>query len=72
MFGVSPAVIKALYNVNLYLGLGIFSLFISFDTQQMIHDAREGHKDHVSHAMNMFLNLINVFIRLLSIFRNND
>jgi len=66
----SPAILGALFNVNLYGGLILFSIFISYDTQRMIEDYRAGNRDHVSPALNMFLNIINIFIRLLSIFRD--
>jgi hypothetical protein len=54
-FPLSPAVAKALYNVNLWGGLALFSVFISFDTAKMIHDARLGETDHVSHSLSLFL-----------------
>jgi len=65
----SPAILGALYNVNLYGGLILFSFFISYDTQRMIADYKAGDTDHVSPALSMFLNVINIFIRLLEIFR---
>lgn len=66
----SPAILGALYNLNLYGGLILFSIFISYDTQRMIEDYRAGDHDHVSPALNMFFNVINIFIRLLRIFRD--
>jgi len=66
----SPAILGALFNVNLYGGLILFSIFISYDTQRMIEAYRAGNRDHVSPALSMFLNIINIFIRLLRIFRN--
>jgi len=69
MMGVtSPAVLGALYNINLYGGLALFSLFIAYDTQKMIEDFKDGQTDHVAPALGMFLNLLNIFIRLLTIF----
>jgi FtsH-binding integral membrane protein len=58
--------------VNLYLGLGLFSVFVAYDTQRMIDKAAQGEEDHVSDALNMFLNLFNIFIRLLMIFGRRD
>jgi len=70
LFGVTnPAILAALYNINIYVGLGLFSLFITYDTKRMIENAKEGVADVVSDALNMFLNIINIFIRLLEIFR---
>jgi len=69
LFGVTnPALLGALFNINLYLGLGIFSLFIAYDTQQLIENYRAGDTDHISPALNLFLNIINIFVRLLHIF----
>lgn len=55
------------HNILLYGGLAVFSLLIAFDTQSMIERARCGNTDHVSDATSMFLNLLNVFVRLLQI-----
>jgi len=72
LLGVTnPAILGALYNINLYLGLGVFSLFIAYDTQRMIEDYRAGNTDHISPALNLFLNVINIFVRLLQIFGGN-
>jgi FtsH-binding integral membrane protein len=71
LFGVTnPAILGALFSVNLYLGLGIFSLFVAYDTQQIIENFREGDTDHISPALNLFLDIINIFVRLLHIFRD--
>jgi len=64
----SPAILGALYNVNLYLGLVVFSVFIAYDTQRMIESFHEGDQDHVLPALNMFTNIFGVFVRLLRIF----
>jgi len=69
MFGVTnPAILGALYNINLYLGLGVFSLYVAYDTQRMVDSYTQGDDDHVSPALNLFLDIINIFIRLLQIF----
>eukprot|EP01125_Pyxidicula_operculata_P022829 TRINITY_DN9601_c0_g1_i1.p1 TRINITY_DN9601_c0_g1~~TRINITY_DN9601_c0_g1_i1.p1 ORF type:complete len:315 (+),score=80.69 TRINITY_DN9601_c0_g1_i1:87-1031(+) len=65
---LSAAVLSAFYNVYLYLGLGVFSLFVAYDTQLMIEAYKAGDDDHVSPAFNMFLNLLNIFKFLLQIF----
>jgi len=70
MLGVTnPAFLGALYNINVYGGLGIFSLFVAYDTQNMIEQYHAGNNDHITPALNMFINLIQIFIRLLEIFR---
>jgi FtsH-binding integral membrane protein len=73
LFGVTnPAILGALWNINLYVGLGVFSLFVAYDTQRIIEDYREGNNDHVSHALNLFLDILNIFVRLLHIFGRGD
>jgi len=67
-----PALAPIAFNISLYGGLGIFSLFIAWDTQRMIESAQEGKKDVVGDSLSMFLNVINIFIRLLSIFTRRD
>uniref|UniRef100_A0A6B2LIA1 Uncharacterized protein n=1 Tax=Arcella intermedia TaxID=1963864 RepID=A0A6B2LIA1_9EUKA len=72
LLGVTnPAVLAALHSFNLYAGLGIFSLFVAYDTQRMIEDYHDGNRDHVGPALSMFLNIFNIFIRLLAIFRGD-
>jgi len=72
LFGVTnPALLGALYNINLYGGLALFSVLISYDTQRMIEDYKAGNNDHLLPALNMFLNLFNIFIRLLQILRGD-
>jgi len=68
----SPAILGALHSINLYFGLGIFSLFIAYDTQRMIEDFKAGDTDHVSPALSLFMNIINIFIRLLQIFSGRN
>jgi len=73
LFGVTnPAVLNALFSINLYLGLGIFSLFVAYDTQQMIESYRAGDPDHITPALNLFLNVLNIFVRLLHIFGRSE
>ena len=57
-----------LHSVSLYGGLGIFSLYIAYDTQMMIQDYKEGQRDTHTAALNMFINLKAVFTRFLIIF----
>jgi len=57
-----------LHSVNLYGGLGIFSLFIAYDTQMMIQDYEEGNRDKIMAALNMFINIKIVFQKFLFIF----
>jgi len=70
MLGITnPAILSAFYNINIYLGLPVFSLLVAYDTQYMLEAYKAGDDDHVTPAVNLFLNLINIFVRLLEVFR---
>jgi len=57
-----------LHSVHLYGGLGIFSLFIAYDTQCMIREYEAGNKDTIMAATNMFINIKIIFQQFLMIF----
>ncbi|KAK7194144.1 Inhibitor of apoptosis-promoting Bax1 [Novymonas esmeraldas] len=60
------------HSIILYGGLAIFSMFVAVDTQAMIERARCGAGDHVQDAMQMFLNVINIFVRIAQIMGSMD
>lgn len=56
-----------LFNINLYLGLLIFCGYLIYDTQLMIERAEHGNLDSVSHALDLFVDFISIFTRLMII-----
>ncbi|KAG5503461.1 hypothetical protein JKF63_05600 [Porcisia hertigi] len=60
------------HSIILYGGLAIFSLMVAVDTQAMIERARCGAGDHVQDAMQMFLNVVNIFVRIAQIMGSMD
>eukprot|EP00802_Teleaulax_amphioxeia_P006563 Tamp_06567.p1 GENE.Tamp_06567~~Tamp_06567.p1 ORF type:complete len:258 (+),score=58.98 Tamp_06567:298-1071(+) len=60
-----------LFAVELYGGLAIFMSYIIFDTQMIIEDAHTGRKDFVAHAMELLIDFVGVFVRLLIILQRN-
>lgn len=60
------------HSLILYGGLALFSMFMAVDTQAMIERARCGGSDHVQDALQMFLNVINVFVRIMQIMGGRD
>jgi len=60
-------------KVDLYIGLGLFTAFQAFDTQQAVEEFRRGRYDHLQHVIQFFLNFKNLLIRILTILsRNRD
>jgi len=63
--------IPMIASVQVYMGLLVFCGFIMFDTQLIVEKAANGSKDFVGHALELFLDFINVFVRLLIILTKN-
>lgn len=51
----------------MYLGLAVMCGFIVYDTQNILEKARHGDKDYVMHAVELFIDFVAVFKRLLII-----
>eukprot|EP01120_Amphizonella_sp_Union-15-10_P004010 TRINITY_DN1449_c0_g1_i4.p1 TRINITY_DN1449_c0_g1~~TRINITY_DN1449_c0_g1_i4.p1 ORF type:complete len:240 (-),score=32.33 TRINITY_DN1449_c0_g1_i4:88-807(-) len=56
-----------LMNISLYLGLMVFCGFIIFDTQIIIEKADAGNSDFIWDALELFLDFVQVFVRVLII-----
>ncbi|XP_063722278.1 probable Bax inhibitor 1 [Symsagittifera roscoffensis] len=68
LFGV-----RLLGGVELYLGLAVFCGFILFDTQMIIYRFEDcGEKDFIWHSVDLFLDFINVFVRILIILSKKE
>ena len=64
---------KVLRNIWLYGGLALFSAFILFDTQKIIHNAKtQKNFDPINESLDIYLDAINLFIRFLIIFSENE
>jgi len=61
------------FNLLLYVGLLVFCGYVVFDTQLIIEKAAQGQKDIVGDSLELFLDFISIFIRLLIILsKDND
>lgn len=61
-----------LYQLNLYGGLLVFCGFILYDTQLIIEKKRNGDNDFIWHSVDLFLDFINIFRRILVILSNKE
>ncbi|CAB3224612.1 unnamed protein product [Arctia plantaginis] len=61
-----------LYQTHLYLGLMLMCGFVLFDTQLIIEKRRMGNKDFVQHALELFIDFIGMFRRLLIILTQKE
>ncbi|XP_047510716.1 bax inhibitor 1 isoform X1 [Pieris napi] len=56
-----------IYQAHLYLGLVLMCGFVLFDTQLIIEKRRMGSKDFVQHALELFIDFVGMFRRLVII-----
>jgi FtsH-binding integral membrane protein len=59
--------VNLLFNISLYGGLLLFCGFVLFDTQLLIEKRRNGDTDFIWHSVDLFLDFLNIFIRILVI-----
>jgi FtsH-binding integral membrane protein len=57
--------------LHLYGGLVLFSLYVIYDSQLIIERAAGGCKDFAGHALTLFMDFIQVFIRIILILLRN-
>ncbi|KAL6063522.1 Bax inhibitor 1 [Balamuthia mandrillaris] len=62
---------EALYSVQIYFGLLLFCGFVMFDTQIMVEKANLGNTDFIWHSLELFLDFVNIFVRIMQILAKN-
>ncbi|XP_051958003.1 probable Bax inhibitor 1 [Xyrauchen texanus] len=61
-----------LFKAHIYLGLVIMCGFVLFDTQLIIEKAEMGDKDYIWHSVNLFMDFVTIFRKLVIILAMNE
>ncbi|KAL4655586.1 putative Bax inhibitor 1 [Arapaima gigas] len=62
----------ALFKAHVYVGLVIMCGFVLFDTQLIIEKAEMGDKDYIWHCVDLFLDFVTIFRKLMVILAMNE
>ncbi|XP_068238209.1 bax inhibitor 1-like [Palaemon carinicauda] len=63
---------RLIFQANIYIGLAVMCGFIVYDTQAIVEKARQGSKDYVMHSVDLFIDFVAVFKRLLIILTDKE
>lgn len=63
---------RLVFEVELYLGLLIMCGFILYDTQLIVEKRRMGSDDYIWHAVELFIDFVNVFRRIMILLANKE
>jgi len=61
-----------LFQANLYIGLFVMCGFIVYDTQMIMEKCRAGNRDYVMHGLELFIDFLAVFKKLLIILSDKE
>ncbi|XP_066528381.1 probable Bax inhibitor 1 [Hoplias malabaricus] len=61
-----------LFKAHVYIGLAIMCGFVLFDTQLIIEKAEMGDKDYIWHCVDLFLDFVTIFRKLMVILAMNE
>jgi len=61
-----------IYQIHLYGGLFVFCGLILYDTQLIVEKRRMGDRDYVWHSVDLFLDFVNIFRRLMVILAQKE
>lgn len=63
---------QLLFQVELYLGLALMCGFVLYDTQMVVEKRRRGDDDYIWHCVDLFIDMVNIFRRLLIILSSRE
>ncbi|CAF2362557.1 unnamed protein product [Rotaria sp. Silwood2] len=63
---------QLIFNINLYLDLFIACGYILYDTQLIVQRAVQGDMNYVKHAILLFIDMVDLFVRILIILLKNS
>jgi len=61
----------AMFRFSLYLGLVVFCGYVLYDTQLIVLRYQTGDRDFILHAMELFIDFVAIFVRILVILLDN-
>ncbi|CAD5122100.1 DgyrCDS10550 [Dimorphilus gyrociliatus] len=61
-----------IFQFELYVGFGIFCLFVIYDTQMIIYKRENGDDDYIKHSLDLFIDMIEIFRYLAIILGNKE
>jgi FtsH-binding integral membrane protein len=67
-----PAFAASLFRADLFLGIGLFSAMTAYDTHQAIQMYEEANADHLQCSLSFYLNFINILVRILQFYKDQD
>ena len=68
MFGLGLA-FSIWYNI---IGVWVFALYVIFDTQMIIEKSDRGDMDVAGHALELFIDLVQIFVKILKILGESE
>ncbi|OAF71074.1 hypothetical protein A3Q56_01155 [Intoshia linei] len=61
-----------LFDITLYAGLGMFLMYILYDTQLIVYKFDNGDDDYIKHSLDLFIDFVAIFRRLVIILAMNN